>query len=196
MCAGFKVAKRRRDWLFGRWTAKHLIQAYLALTHGQSSPLDQIEILAGEHGAPYARLGTRLPVSLSISHSGLESFCAVCDQDVGHVGADIEQVEAREFSFVRTFFTPAENAAVEAASPQDRDRLITALWSAKEAVLKALRLGLRVDTRQVSIEVRGISPDWQPAGTELDPLLLSASSQITAWVQVQPSRVLSLALLH
>jgi 4'-phosphopantetheinyl transferase len=95
-CDGLKVSKRRRDWLLGRWTAKQLLRAYLAATAGQIPSLDQIEILAEEDGAPYAWFGARLPISLSISHSGSESFCAICEQEVGQVGADIEQIEPRE----------------------------------------------------------------------------------------------------
>jgi 4'-phosphopantetheinyl transferase len=193
---GFKVAKRKRDWLLGRWTAKHLVQTYLAITHNRPAPLDQIEILADVDGAPYARLGMRLPLSLSISHSGRESFCALCDENAGYVGADIEQIEPRDLSLVRTFFTAPENTAGEAVRPEERDRLITALWSAKEAVLKTLRLGLRADTRQLNVVIGSLSSDWSSIGIDLDPLLLAAApANISAWSQVHRSTALSLALL-
>lgn len=48
----FKVEKRRRDWLLGRWTAKNLVQRYLAQTTGESPALDTIFIGADADGAP------------------------------------------------------------------------------------------------------------------------------------------------
>ena len=60
--------KRRREWLLGRWTAKHLLQlsqeAYRAL------PLDAISVGNDSDGAPYLSLEEegRLEMSLSISH--------------------------------------------------------------------------------------------------------------------------------
>ena len=193
----FIVPKRRRDWLLGRWTAKHLVQSYLALTEGSLMPLDEIEISADDNGAPYVSVGGRLPISLSISHSGDTSFCAVCRRETGFVGADVEHIEARDNSFVRTFFTDGENAAVEAAALAERDEVVTALWSAKEAVLKTLRLGLRADTRQVEVFSGALSPEWCPVTAQLDPdLLPSPSSSLSAWQQTHLGYILSLALLH
>jgi 4'-phosphopantetheinyl transferase len=192
----FLVPKRRRDWLLGRWTAKHLVQSYLALAEGLFIALDQIEILSDDDGAPYAFVGEGLPLSLSISHSGDQSFCALCRRDVGFVGADIEQLEPRDIAFVRTFFTGGENAAVDAAAPAGRDAFITALWSAKEAALKTLRLGLRADTRQVEVLTAELASAWRPITARLGPVLVpSPSASLSAWQMSRPGYVLSLALL-
>ena len=51
------------------------------------------------------------------------------------------------------FFTAGEAARVWACPEPTRDTLVAVLWSAKEAVLKALREGLRMDTRRVEIGV-------------------------------------------
>lgn len=42
---------------------------------------------------------------------------------------------------------------MRAAPPESRDLLVTLIWSAKEAALKALRLGLTVDTRSISCTI-------------------------------------------
>ncbi len=195
-CEKFAVPKRRRDWLLGRWTAKHLVRAYLAEARDRLVPLDEIEVLAGDDGAPYVQVGEPLPLSLSISHSGVESFCAVCRAKDGHVGADIEQVEPRETGLVHTFFTPAEIAVVDAAVASERDAYITAIWSAKEAVLKTLRLGLRADTRQVEVAISRLSPEWRAFSVVVDSRLLpSPVSAVAGWSRIDPRRVLSLAML-
>jgi 4'-phosphopantetheinyl transferase len=191
----FIIPKRRRDWLLGRWTAKHLVRAYLA-AQGFAIPLEQIEITAGDDGAPYVMVGERLPLSLSISHSGADSLCAVCSSEAGHIGADVEQIEPREPSFIRTFFTPAELAAIERVTPGERDILTNALWSAKESVLKALRLGLRADTRQVDVRVSAFTTGWSRVAVTLDPALLPQNdASVLAWCQIRPAHVLTLALL-
>jgi 4'-phosphopantetheinyl transferase len=70
------------------------------------------------------------------------------------LGCDLELIEPRELNFVHDFFTPGELAAVQALPPgPDRDTLITVIWSAKEAALKALREGLRLDTRQIDCAI-------------------------------------------
>jgi 4'-phosphopantetheinyl transferase len=159
--AGLRVVKRRREWLLGRWTAKHLVRMYLAHQGEQALPaLATVVIRADADGAPYVALASsafgsadglvRLPLSLSISHSGDRAFCALADEARMTVGADIERIEPRQAGFVAQFFTPSEQAAVVQAAADRRETIITAIWSAKEAVLKALRLGLRVDTRRLS----------------------------------------------
>src|ERR1022692_2932165 len=44
-----------------------------------------------------------------------------------------------------------------ASSPAERARILALLWSAKESALKALREGLRLDTRSVIVH---LSDDW------------------------------------
>jgi 4'-phosphopantetheinyl transferase len=113
-----------------------------------------------------------LPVSLSISHAADRAFCALVEQrlgtapplrDVPSVGADIESVEPRSRRFVDDFFTVDEIELVSRAPEESFDLLATAVWSAKEAVLKALRLGLTVDTRRVSC-----LPGWPDAANAGD----------------------------
>lgn len=178
--ARFTVAKRRRDWLLGRYTAKQLLRAYI---HEQSDailPLDQLVIAVSEEGAPYvahtAASAGYLPLSLSISHSHGVALCALhapgaCatrDEALSQIGADVERVEVRDTSFVTDFFTSGEIDRQAAASPELRDTLVTAVWSAKEAALKALHVGLRADTRCVECELTpGLPVEWTPFAVRL-----------------------------
>ncbi len=152
-----RVLKRRRDWLLGRWTAKHLVQQYLGESSPTLRPLSQIVIQADPDGAPFAALGvssdgssavmSRLPLSLSISHSGDRSFCALIDEPGEQVGADLEMIEPREPALATQFFAPDELLYLQGVLPECYDAAVTAIWCAKESVLKALRTGLRTDTR-------------------------------------------------
>ena len=145
---------------------------------------------ADPDGAPYAALVEngglrRLDLSLSISHTGQLAFCALCDQPGLAVGADVERVEAREPSFAKTFFSASEEDALRNAPAEARDLLTTAIWSGKEAVLKALRTGLRADTRRVQCCVRRsehLFTAWEPMAITLDaPLALPGPFSLAGW---------------
>jgi 4'-phosphopantetheinyl transferase len=148
---GLRFPKRRREWLLGRWTAKCLLQrchpAYRSL------PLQAITVGNDADGAPYLSVEGEGPLamSLSISHRDDRAFCALSSTLPPFVGADLERVEPRDPAFAHDFFTHGEDARVWACTPSQRDTLITVVWSAKEAMLKALHHGLRVDTRSVEI---------------------------------------------
>lgn len=145
---------------------------------------------AGQH-VPVVS-GMTLPISLSISHSGDTSFCALyaaSDDSPGdqvvlnglsktgqiQIGADIEQIEPRPEGFIQAYFSAEEIARFNQAPVEWREVLINATWSAKEAVLKALHLGLAVDTRRVNCLCRvpaGQVDSWSLIQVQCDPALL------------------------
>ena len=164
--AALKLRKRRSEWLIGRWTAKHLLQACLERDLHVHLPLSAIGIYQDARGAPVAMAdcGSRIAEwSISISHSHDCGFSAAVPDGALGLGADIEHIELREWRFVEDYFTPGEIERVRLAPIEQRETLITAIWSAKEAALKALRLGLTIDTRRVHCAIdprRFANHDW------------------------------------
>jgi 4'-phosphopantetheinyl transferase len=75
-------------------------------------------------------------------------LCVIAPAGV-EVGCDLETVEPRIPAFLTDYFTDEERNLVSRTPAASRDRLVTLLWSAKESALKALRCGLRLDTRSV-----------------------------------------------
>jgi 4'-phosphopantetheinyl transferase len=160
LLSGFRLAKRRSDWRMGRWAAKRVTQRLLP---GEPA-LGRIEIRAAVDGAPEAWLDEEpVEITLSISHSGGVAASAAT---VGRVrlGCDVENVEPRSDSFVHDYFTPAEEARVHTAPDADRAGVANLIWSAKESTLKALREGLRIDTRAVEVDLPVAAPGagWSP----------------------------------
>jgi 4'-phosphopantetheinyl transferase len=223
----FKAEKRRRDWLLGRWTAKNLVQRYLAQTTGETPALDEIFIGADADGAPYASCEGReascegrLPVSLSISHSHGTAFCGLVETPLAQrcegqedrpsplaprpsLGCDLELIEPREGNFRDNFFTAEEVAAVRALREQDAaqdDILTTAIWSGKEAVLKALREGLRIDTRRITclFDAFAAPPqEWTPFTVNVDDgLVAQFPGTWSGWWRVADRFVLTMAILQ
>lgn len=140
-------AKRQQDWLLGRWTAKNLVQRVIINGGGPSFPLTAITVRNDDTGAPMVDVPGYPDLSLSISHSHGRALCAVVEAPNWPLGADLELIEPRSPHFFADFFNAEERLLVEMVQPERRDMLVTAIWSAKESVLKALHIGLRVDTR-------------------------------------------------
>jgi phosphopantetheinyl transferase len=158
--AELRTEKRQQDWLLGRVAAKRLVLRHLG-ARGAGLPPAAIRIVSDPDGAPrvapagLALADTRLCAELrslriSISHTAGRSLCALLGGQATGLGADIEQVTARGASFAESYDTAAELALLAAAPTEHYDTLSTAIWSAKEAVLKFTRHGLRVDTRSVT----------------------------------------------
>ncbi len=182
----FRFEKRRREWLLGRWTAKLLLQDYVLQMTGVELPLDCLQIRRAPDGAPLVELsglaGRGLPLpafrSLSISHSHGAAFCAITDEPGWRIGADMERVEPRPRGFAADYFTRDEQDRLDRAPRELRETYVTAVWSGKEAVLKALRRGLTVDTAGVRC---GIDPayqeqeEWQPFFIDLEPALVAGA---------------------
>ena len=183
-------------------------------------PVEAVEELpligsAGEQpeGPPLTVVGVRLPVSLSISHSNRAAFCALLPTSGANsrsqIGADIEQISDRSEQFRTSFLTPAENQWISAAAADLSNTLVTATWSAKESVLKALQLGLTVDTRRVTAlcQAAGDLVQWTPVQIDCDSAILphpnaddgvstAAFYRLTGWWRVEDDFVLTMALLE
>jgi 4'-phosphopantetheinyl transferase len=159
---GFRIEKRRAEWRLGRWTAKLAIIAYLQLPD-TASALRTIEIRPAASGAPESFInGEPAPVSISISHSGGRALCAAGAKR-GTFGCDVEHIEQRDDAFTKDFFTDRERGLITRTSADQRNGLVTLLWSAKESALKALRQGLRLDTREVEVAlcVAALTSRWE-----------------------------------
>ncbi len=198
--ATYQSPQRRRDWLLGRWTAKHLIQQHIAATYGFSPPLDAFSVIYDEAGALLVTSDhpaltepsnhASLPIALTLSHSHGYACSAITRKTANDVriGVDIELIEPRPATFAEAFFTPTEQATVNAAPPALHDLLATALWSVKEATLKATRDGLTIDPRFVECRIRPTRPrHWTPIRVSIAPHIyapLAITSPLRVWWRV------------
>lgn len=161
---GMRFAKRRADWRLGRWTAKRLLAAYLNVPHDPHA-LAALEITSEPSGAPEAVLANApADATISLSHRAGRAICAIA-QSGAVLGCDLEIIEPRSDAFAADYFTVEEQAMVASIGAPDRFRLLALLWSAKESALKALRVGLRLDTRSVTVRLGGASGGderWHP----------------------------------
>ncbi len=149
-----RFPKRRTDWRLGRWTAKLAASTCLVLPVDFDA-LSHLEIRSAPSGAPEAFLDDRpAPISISISHSAGAALCTIAPFGT-NVGCDIEQIDPRSDAFIADYFTAQEKALIASAQLAERPLLVNLLWSGKESALKALRVGLRLDTRCVCLSPEG-----------------------------------------
>jgi len=122
--AAFVMEKRRSEWLAGRLAAKTLL--------ADGAPLAGFEISSDLLGRPSC--GKQL---ISISHSNGWAVAGV-KPGSSFLGVDLEKIEPRHPAWYRDYFHPSE-------LPEPDPSEGTRLWAVKEAVMKALGLGLMAD---------------------------------------------------
>jgi 4'-phosphopantetheinyl transferase len=86
----------------------------------------------------------------SLSHSGTWVAMAICAGTT--IGVDIERSPTRLAmdALMPLVCTPAEISVMEKLSPPERETTLLALWTRKEALLKAFGVGLTADPAQLS----------------------------------------------
>ena len=180
--AGLRFPKRRADWRLGRWTAKRALAGYLNFpSHPQA--LAAIEIRPAPDGAPEVFFANQpATVTISLSHRAGRAACAIA-QPGAALGCDLEIIEQRSEAFMADYFTTEEQALARRAPPADQSWLLTLLWSAKESGLKALRTGLRLDTRCVVVNpVDALRhPDEDGEGCTERPALTVRPYSLNTW---------------
>ena len=111
--------------------------------------LDGAELQVDEHGRPWAP-----GVSFSVSHSGGLGLIAMAGAD-RRIGVDVER-SRRQLDFralAERFFHPDEVAAIGSR----RDAFFRC-WTRKEAVVKALGLGLQHPLKSFRVDVDAAGP--------------------------------------
>ncbi|MHB8797561.1 MAG: 4'-phosphopantetheinyl transferase family protein [Thermoanaerobaculia bacterium] len=159
--ARLTVPKRRGDWLLGRFAARRVL-----LLSGAVAREEEVSVLASPSGAPEVHVaGLAAPFVLSITHSHGHAAAAIAPAGA-RLGLDLERIEPRSGSFLEDWFTASERAFVSAAPEEEASLRTTLVWSAKEAVMKALREGLRIAPRDVETAPVGGPADglWRPFG--------------------------------
>lgn len=157
LARSFRVPGRCLEFRLGRWAAKHAVAAWL----GGCDDLARIAVRTSREGGPLVLVdGKPAQVEVSFSHRDGRAACAVAPAGT-RLGCDLEWVEPRSESFVHDYFVPAEIELVLLAPVEHRPLYANLIWSAKESLLKALKAGLREDTRGVEVHLLDTAPrDW------------------------------------
>jgi 4'-phosphopantetheinyl transferase len=153
------LERRRRDWLAGRLAAKRAVRAVARARGEAAPPWATISVLNSPDGAPWfvvdgrPELGTEW--NISIAHDDGFAVCAIArTARAGFVGVDIERDRPLALHMLRYVLTPAERSRITDAKPAAAPAPL-AVWTAKEAVVKAARGGVCDAMRQVELSWSG-----------------------------------------
>lgn len=112
----------------------------------------ELAFRTAKHGKPHAIVdGRRAAFSFNVSHSGRHGLIALAPG--GRLGVDVEQRSAQRNldSLIAAALGPRERAEAAAVSGEARLRLFLDLWVMKEALTKALGMGLSMDVTGIEI---------------------------------------------
>jgi 4'-phosphopantetheinyl transferase len=129
----------------GRAPLLAMLGAYLGV------PAAAVQLEASEHGRPELAGTQRDAFSFNWSHSHDQALIAIARGVLP--GIDLERLRPhpKAVPIARRYFSPDETAALEALPENQRDRAFLELWTAKEAVLKAVGRGLAFGLHRLSI---------------------------------------------
>jgi 4'-phosphopantetheinyl transferase len=139
----------------GREPLIRMLAAYL----GQPAATVQLE--DSPHGRPALAGAHRDAFAFNWTHSHDEALIAIA-RGISP-GVDLERMRPhpKALPIARRYFSPDETALLEALPVELRDRAFLELWTAKEAVLKALGRGLAFGLDRLSIAG---SSEWPVLG--------------------------------
>lgn len=146
----------RRRFAVSRWLLKKLLGSYLG-TQGS-----QLRFLKNTYGKPY--LNVAGAPSFNLSHSG--DICVIGIAARGAIGVDVElHREIADIHDLAEMVLSADERSELRALPDSAAATAGFLrgWTRKEAVIKALGLGIGIDLQAVTVGL-------QPAGREVGPV--------------------------
>ena len=138
----FTLAKRKREWLGGRFAAKYATKSLLDQIESPKNILhwSKYIVTADENGRPLLSTSNEniaQPGDVSISHSA--SMAAAMAVHKGHCGIDIQKITPKVFKVNDRFCTHDEKQILEdffSLEPENQANYLTKLWTAKEALRK------------------------------------------------------------
>lgn len=143
----YRFARDRRRWLVRRGLLRRLLGRYL-----NQAPAE-VRFVYGPRGKP--ALATPEPVAFNLSHSGDVALFAFSAGSAIRLGVDLELIRSdlAHMALAQRYFSPAEQAALQALPKSQQLAAFFRCWTRKEAFVKALGEGLSVplDSFDVSL---------------------------------------------
>lgn len=143
--SGYTFRKRKLEWLGGRIAAKYAAKKILFDGNMSGSPVEwkDFELIANKQGKPFIQTGKQVTAEkmpeISISHSG-NLAVAMADAE-NACGIDVQVISSTVVK-VRERFSSTEERRIlkkfDAFAAVGEEAGLTLLWSAKEALRKAI----------------------------------------------------------
>ena len=153
--AGLAFEPRRASYRLGRYAIKRAARALLPDVEAA-----RVDTVARADGSPSLLVdGVPWAGQLSLSHTDGLALVAI-SSDVRRLGCDVERVVPARAELDPSFFTAAEQRALDAS--EDRATLATYFFSAKEAAMKLGRTGARRPFADFEVQSRPEIDHYRP----------------------------------
>ena len=165
-----------------------------ALSRYVDAPANAWRFGANAYGRPHVLEPSGAPLDFNLSHT--EGLVAVAVSGARDIGVDVENVsrDADLEQLAAAFFAKAEAEAVELANAADKRETFFALWTLKEAYIKARGMGLSLGLDGYAFDISADAPAiafddrctddpgrwrfWRFRPTPLHALALAAPSHV------------------
>ncbi|NLL05072.1 MAG: 4'-phosphopantetheinyl transferase superfamily protein [Clostridiaceae bacterium] len=140
-----KIEKNRIQWIAGRYAVKSALFKY-KLQRAVLMDLSCIDVLKGEDSSPF--IPQYQDICVSITHSFPYCIAIVSNKKIG---VDLEGISEPNESLIRYFYSTEEKNILENLKKTDEYcQRAMIFWTRKEAVSKLLKLGMRMDFRELN----------------------------------------------
>ena len=157
----FHFPRDRARFIACRGRLREMLSAYAGV------PPEEIAFHYGSHGKPFlAAPAGQAPIYFNVSHAG--DLAVLAFRRRGEVGVDVERLRTvhEAESIARRYFTDRESATLQELSADQRMEAFFRAWTRKEALLKAIGVGLSFSLNEVEVTLR---PDEPAALLHLPP---------------------------
>jgi 4'-phosphopantetheinyl transferase len=129
----------------GRAPLRALLGAYLG------TDADAVALVEGPHGRPELAAGQAQALDFNWSHSGDCALVALGRRVAPGIDVERQRPRPRALEIAQRYFCPPEAQWLAALPSERQNEAFLALWTAKEAVLKALGRGLAFGLHRLQI---------------------------------------------
>jgi 4'-phosphopantetheinyl transferase len=186
----FLFERDRRSYLAAHGLLRHTLSAY-DLTYAPS----EWSFEAGPHGRPEIAKHLRSALRFNLTHCATRVAVVVC-RDVA-CGIDVEPAsrDADSTLLIQGCLSAREQLWVSNAAPGLRAERFLQLWTLKEAISKAVGLGLRLPFAELDLELSGTPklrgappvaerPWWLAQRLSVDGHIEALALQVSPWEAV------------
>ena len=111
-----------------------------------------VEICYGSFGKPFLSTKYNVRIQFNVSHAGEVAVIGI--GRFGPIGVDVEINSLCKLSEIASYFLHQEEIEYIASLPHESvENKLLDLWTAKEALLKSIGIGLRIDPRSVIVNL-------------------------------------------
>ncbi|MBZ9609908.1 4'-phosphopantetheinyl transferase superfamily protein [Clostridium estertheticum] len=134
----YSITKKRNEYLLGRYTMKMAISCFTGLVNKQD-----IEIGYGVLQYPVVISDSSGIIEVSLTHCNSRAIAIVYNKDI-MLGIDLEQVNYKKYEFLDKITLESERELYKKCV-LNYNTFLTLLWTAKEALSKAIKTGFTID---------------------------------------------------